>query len=229
MDIRKWFNQNFHSVATFKKHLKTKVLVFVLVIGLPLQMCTPGGGDDCNCGPITGAYFDIQGMEMTQYKKTGEDTFEQMEENEVVDYSEYKSLLITYDVDFISQRPKHNRMPSFSLVPSAYACSCRQNGDDGSKFEKLSSLTVITLNDFDENHRANDTLNDIMIVEGAYFEEDRYLQDYLANDTLNVQFPFIRLKVDRKPTLNENYKIRVKVELSTGEVYEKESTSIKIR
>ena len=68
-----------------------------------------------------------------------------------------------------------------------------------------------------------------MIVEGAYFEEDQYLQDYLANDTLNVQFPFIRLKVDRKPTLNENYKIRVKVELSTGEVYEKVSETIKLQ
>ncbi|QQX77160.1 MULTISPECIES: hypothetical protein [Aequorivita] len=216
-------------MKNFKNSIKTKVLVIALVVGLPLQMCSPNGSDDCNCGPITGAYFDIQGMEMTQYKKTGEDTFEQMEENELVNYSDYKSLLITYDVDFISQKPKRTKMPSFSFIPSAYACSCRENGDAGSKNEKLTNITVITLNDFDDNHRANDTLNDIMIVEGAYFEEDQYLEDYLVNDTLNVQFPFIRLKVDRKPTLNENYKIRVKVELSTGEVYEKISKSIKIR
>lgn len=214
-------------MQTFIKSIRTKVLVFILVIGLPLQMCSPENGDDCNCGPITGKYFDINGMELNNYKKVGENSINRMIENEAVSYEEYAGLGVEYEVDYISR--KNTRKPAFSLIPSAYACSCIYDGELGSKFEKLSNITVITLNDFDETHRANDTLNDLIIVKGFYLQEDQYLQDFLINDTLNIQFPGIQLKVDRKPTLNENYKVKVVVELSTGEVYEEISESIKIR
>ena len=211
----------------FKENLKTKVLVFALLIGLPLQMCTPGGGDDCNCGPITGRYFDINGMGLKNYKKVGENSLRIMLPNEAVSYGDYAGLTVDYSVDFISQI--QSRWPSLSFIPSAYACSCIFDGESGSKFEKLSNLTVITLNDFDEAHRANDTINDLIIVKGIYFEEDAYLQAYLENDTTNIRVPAIQLLVDRKPTLNENYKVKIKVELSTGEVYEKVSETIKLQ
>lgn len=214
-------------MQTFLKSIRTKVLVFALVVGLPLQMCSPENGGDCNCGPITGAYFDINGMNLNNYKKLGENSVVRMIENEAVPYAEYVGLIVEYEVDYISQnRPKR---PSFSLITSAYACTCVTDGDRGSKYEKLSNITVITLNDFDETHAANDTINDIVLVKSFYSQEDVYLNDYLVNDTLNIQFPGIQLKVDRKPTLNENYKVKVILELSTGEVYQKVSETIKIR
>lgn len=214
-------------MRTFQKNIRTKVLVFALLIGLPLQMCTPGGGDDCNCGPITGRYFDINGMLLNNYKWVGENSVSLMVPNEAVSYNDYAGLTVEYSVDFISQ--KRSKWPNFSLTPSAYACSCVGNGESGSKNEKLSNLTVITLNDFDENHRANDTINDLIVVKGFYNQEDQYLEDYLVNDTINIQFPGIKLMVDRKPVLNENYRVKVIVALSTGEVYQKVSESIKIR
>ncbi len=212
---------------TFIKRIRTKILIIALVVGLPLQMCSPENGGDCNCGPITGRYFDIQGMEMHSYKKTGENSAARMEENEVVDYNNYSGLNVAYTVDYISQA--RSRWANFSLIQSAYACSCVGNGDSGSKNEKLSNITVITLNDFDEAHRANDTINDLILAT-AYTLEDEYLEDYLLNHTEeNILFPGINLRVDRKPTLNENYKVKVIVELSTGEVYQKISENIKIR
>lgn len=214
-------------MITFIKNTRTKVLVFTLVIGLPLQMCSPDNGGDCNCGPITGKYFDIRGMELISYRTTSENTYSSMLPNEAVPYDEYAGLRVDYEVDYISQRrPKR---PSFSLIQSAYACSCIFDGELGSKYEKLSNITVISLNDFDETHSANDTINDLIMVKGFYSQEDQYLQDFLVNDTLNIQYPGIQLKVDRKPTLNENYKVKVLVELSTGEVYQETSESIKIR
>jgi hypothetical protein len=213
----------------FNKSIRTKILVFALVIGLPLQMCSPNddNGDDCNCGPITGAFFDIKGMDLFNYKRVEENSVKLLEENEVVFYSDYESLLVEYNVDYITQRqPKRS---SFSLIPSAYACSCIYDGYAGSKIEKLSNLTVITLNDFDETHRANDTINDLILVKGSYSQDDEYLEAYLLADTTNIQIPGIALKVDRKPTLDENFKLRIIVELSNGEVYEKVSKSIKIR
>lgn len=213
-------------MKNFKINIKTKVLLIALVVGLPLQMCSPNGSDDCNCGPITGEYFDIKGMELNNYKKTGEHSAAVMDENEAVFYSDYSGLNVEYSVDYISE--SHSQWPNFSLIPSAYACSCVYDGDRGSKNEKLSNITVITLNDFDESHRANDTINDLILAT-SFSLEDEYLEDYLLNQTENIPFPEINLKVDRKPTLNENYKVKVVVELSTGEVYEKISESIKIR
>ncbi|HLW32981.1 MAG TPA: hypothetical protein VKX40_12005 [Aequorivita sp.] len=209
-------------MKSFKKNIKTKILVIALVMGLPLQMCSPNdSGDDCNCGPITGEYFDIKGMELQNYKWVGPNSISPIKENEAVPYGDYAGLGVAYIVDYISQR--RAKRPGFSLTSSAYACSCIQDGDRGSKYEKLSNITVITLNDFDETHAANDTINDLIMV------KDEYLLDYLAKDTLNIQFPGIQLKLDRKPTRDENYKVKVVVELSTGEVYQNISKSIKIK
>ena len=214
-------------MKTFLKSIRTKVLVFALVVGLPLQMCSPENGGDCNCGPVVGRYFDINGMDLNNFKKTGDNSVAKMIANEAVPYAEYAGLAVEYQVDYISQ--SRSKRPSFSLISSAYACSCIGDGDYGSKYEKLSNITVITLNDFDETHAANDTINDIVLVKSFLSEEDSYLNDYLVNDTLNIRFPGIQLKVDRKPTLDENYKVKVIVELSTGETYQKVSESIKIR
>lgn len=215
-------------MRTFLKSIRTKILVFALVVGLPLQMCSPeGNGGDCNCGPVTGRYFDINGMELNNYKTVGTNSVSLMVEDEVVQYADYAGLAVEYSVDYISQ--SRSKWPSFSLIPSAYACSCVFDGELGSKNEKLSNLTVITLNDFDEDHLANDTINDLIVVKGFYNQADQYLEDYLVNDTINIQIPGIQLNIDKKPTLNENYKVKVIVELSTGEVYQKESASIKIR
>ncbi len=214
-------------MRTFLKSIRTKVLVFALVVGLPLQMCSPENGDDCNCGPITGRYFDINGMELNNYKTVGTNSVSLMVADEAVQYDDYAGLLVDYSVDYISQ--SRSKWPSFSLIPGAYACSCVSDGDRGSKNEKLANLTVITLNDFDDDHLANDTINDLIVVKGFYYEGDQYLEDYLVSDTINIQFPGIQLLVDKKPALNENYKVKVIVELSTGEVYQKVSESIKIR
>ncbi|MDC7999613.1 hypothetical protein POV26_01030 [Aequorivita todarodis] len=62
-----------------------------------------------------------------------------------------------------------------------------------------------------------------------YSQVDEYLPAYLVNDTINIQFTGIQLFVDRKPTLDENYKVKVIVELSTDEVYQKVSESVKIQ
>ncbi len=214
-------------MQNLKKSIRVRVLVLGLVIGLPLQMCSPEASDDCNCSPITGSYFDIKGMEMSNYRKIDENSVKRMLENEAVPYSEYEGLSVEYQVDYISHRS--HAQPSFSMINSAYACSCVYDGYAGSKNEKLTNISVITLNDFDENHKANDTINDLIIVKGYYFQENEYLQDYLIKDTTNIKFQGIQLLVDRKPTLNENYKVKVVVELSTGEIYQDVSESIIIK
>ena len=203
------------------KSFKTRVVLFSLITGLPFIMCSPIN-DDCNCDPVTGEFFDIHGIEViNQYKKTGENSIDIIAENEIVPFEKYNGLSVNYAVNYITNIPK--KKSSFSSIYSAYACSCIYNGEAGSKNEKYANITVITLNDFDEAHRANDTINDLMLV------KDEYLSDYLQNDTINIRYQGIRLMLDRKPVLNQNFKAKVVVELSTGEIYQDESYSIIIQ
>ncbi|MBT0607463.1 hypothetical protein [Aequorivita echinoideorum] len=212
-------------MKTFVNNTKTKIIVIALVVGLPLQMCTTNN-DDCNCGPIAGEFFDITGMDLSSYERIDENEVEILEENEAVAYDTYDGIQLEYDVDFISEASQKSL--GFSLISSAYACSCKQDGYAGSKFEKLSNLTVTTLNDFDEDHLAGSVINDLIVVKSSFRDANgEYLQDFLENYAeSNISDPYLNLKVDRKPILDENFKVRVKVELSTGEVYEEVTSNI---
>lgn len=209
--------------------LRTRILAGILIIGLPLQMCT-NNDDDCNCSPVA-PFFDITGVVSSHLKKESGNNAEVLDDGDSVLYENYIGLNTGYEADFISSNYFFNTS-DFSLIPSAYACSCIQPGHSGSKNEMLVNLTVITLNDFDETHLANTTINDIVQIEeflnfGFDVSEDApYIPQYLENQTSNISSQVFRLKVDRKPSLNQNFKVKVIVELSTGEIYETISETI---
>ena len=103
---------------------------------------------------------------------------------------------------------------------SAYGCSCAYDGDSGSKEEQLEKVTIITLNDFDDDHLANDTINDLFVSNLNYLP----IEDYIANNNDNIRDPYEGFRLEKAPVLNKNFKAKVIVELSTGEVYEAETT-----
>ena len=54
---------------------------------------------------------------------------------------------------------------SFSLVPSAYALSCPDDGEGGTK-EKIAAIDLIALTDYNGNYKTGDQLNDIIKIDG---------------------------------------------------------------
>lgn len=191
------------------KNIKTFALIFLLTIGFTFQNCN-------KCPPFEGGYFDIRGFEIVNYTTSSGDV---IEENQEVEFSFYGSLALAFEVDYLVNHIEEKFPMNFSLMNTAYAEDCSSNGVNGSKQESIQSLTVVTLNDFNNEYMANDTINKILNVRGTQFN----LDEYLANDSSLVQSELFELNLSNPPTLNEEFKVKMILELSTNETYQAES------
>ena len=218
----------FLSQMKIAKTMKTRsvILSLFLAIGFTFQNCNPFEVD-CNCKPITKPYFDIQGIELIQYKKRGECCADKLANQEEVFLSDYSGLSINFKAENIALNESLKAIRVFSLMSSASACSCFYDGELGSKNERLKSLNLITLNNFDKNHLANDTINDLFNVN--LFGNRIDLNKYLSQDTSLIKYNSILVELKKAPDLNEEFKVKVVMGLSTSETYESVSYPIKIK
>ena len=197
------------------KKIKILLLMILFTTGLALQNCD-------SCPPFEGGFFDIQGVEIINYTTTLGD---EIEENQVVEFAFYGSLALAFQVEYLVNNWDHNHSLGFSFMNAAYAEDCLFNGVNGSKEERINSLTVLTLNDFNEEYKANDTINELLNVRGTPYN----LNEYLAVDTSFIQNESFELDLRIPPTLNEEFKVKMILELSTNEMYEAESIPFIIR
>jgi len=194
------------------------LLTLFLTIGFFFPSCIVSDDDDCNCGGSR--FFDVEGLEILSFKDDSRSSINLP--GETISLATYGGLYIDYLARYHAQlTPKRDW--SFSLMNTAYACSCIV-GFDGSKEEELVSFSITTLNDFDNDHLAGSDIVDLFDVRGTFFsEENESLSDYLANMTGKLMQEDMLLMPTKVPELNAEVKVRVRMELSTGEVYEADS------
>ena len=196
---------------------------FLFLTGLTFSNCGLYD-DDCNCPPVIGAYFDIRGIEsLVHHRKIpNTNSAPPMGDGETVPFDEYYGVLINYQLDYISQHKPEK--PFFGSAGRLMACSCVNNGDAGAKTEKLKSVTVITLNDFNTQYSTGDTLNDLITVQGQPLED--YLQ---STRNERIKYQNLTLGLSEAPETNPEYRVKVIVELDNGETYERESPTVIIQ
>jgi len=117
---------------------------------------------------------------------------------------------------------------SFSLMPTANACSVIP-GTEGSKEEALVNFSITTLNDFDTEHLANSNINDLFDYHGGFFkalDNPIPLTQFIDEQTENLEQEDMILELKKAPEMNPEFKIKILMELSTGEVYEVEAAPI---
>ena len=193
---------------------KIAFLTLLLTIGFTTQQC-----DNCSCPPVDFPYFDIYDIELNHSAvyETG------TTDGDPVTFANYIGLNIQYLYTVLAnKKPKNNW--NFSLMSSAYGCSCAYDGWHGSKEEKLEKVTIITLNDFDDDHLANDTINDLFVSGLEYLS----IEEFLEKSDENIRDAYLDFKLQKAPVLNKNFKAKIIIELSTGEVYEAETEEIEI-
>ena len=205
--------------------MKTKISIITLflITGFGFQNCNPYD-IDCGCPSPIGEYFDIEGITLSKRKSSGTCCTAVLQENEEISFSDFYGIVLQYEVRFHSSNHKPQNSWGFSLINSAYACSCVENGWLGSKEEKINNLSIITLNDFDDNHIANEEINDLFEVRTRENLFD--LTEYLAQDTSLIEFRELDLKLKQAPVLNDTFAVKIMLELSTQEVYESESIPV---
>ena len=203
---------------------KTIFLTLILSVGISFQSCEKiEFGNSCGDLPqFLGSYFDIHGINVINYKKRGECCADPIGQGESVSFSDITNINIRFLVDYMALN-KDRQRSVFSLMKTLNACTPALNGQLGSKTEKLNSFSIITINDFDSSHLANDTINDLL-----YCGKKQDFKEYLAQDTGLLKVTEFYLALKTRPVLNNEFKFKVMVELSTGEHYQANSVPFRI-
>lgn len=113
--------------------------------------------------------------------------------------------------------------PTPSLFSSAYAFSCPQNGQNGSRVS-LEELEIITLYDIDEEHKKGSPVNDLFD-----FEEigNRLpLSFYLSGNDRRIRGETALLRLNQKPQLSDTCAFKISVILDNGKKFTSISTPV---
>src|SRR5688572_11357919 len=195
------------------KALIAILLTIILITGI-------GGCSGCG----DGNYEDINKMEIWALHAGGQGSVEEIKP------VAYDSVIVQASFSGTYYSVKTN-VNSFNFLPSAVA-SDDCPGNLGSK-ETIENITVITLTDFDNDFKANDTINSIVEATDYFIpiyssREFKDLSQYLAEiqpgiytNNINTNAGlFLRLK---KKSTQKVIKLRVEVAFTNGEKYSAET------
>jgi hypothetical protein len=124
------------------------------------------------------------------------------------------NIALNFKVDYLAS---HNHSNSASFFSALNACTCLQSGRLGAKNEKISNLSIITLNDFDTTHLANDTINDLF--DNITYKNKQDLNTFLATDTSFIKNTGLSISLKTAPQINKQLNFQAIIKLSNGEVY----------
>lgn len=201
------------------KNLKY-LLTLYLIFGLLFFNCSKEEMNNNNpdqCPELIGDYFDINGINSVEH--LGRNNTLITDENTKISFNEYNGFLLDFSREYISLR--HKPKPN-NRLGNLYALSCLTNGYKGTKNETYKSISVITLNDFNNTFQAGDTINNILEV-----SENKKIEDIIFNST-NIVEPSLQFILTESPSINKLFKVRVYIELNNGEIYTKESKTIEL-
>lgn len=187
-------------------------IVFLLII--------INGCSDCDDEDLeqTKPYYDIIGINSKLAKITDISPIQYIQyemidsENDTINFDE---LFIRNFADL--RFHAFNTVKNFgTFLNSAYACEPLPAGYKGTD-EKIDKIIIKSINNFDSNHLAGDTLNDFFnYVEGTKIKFS--LNDYTK--TFPIQAPMdFGLQLNTKPKLNLKHKFIIEYYQTNGEYY----------
>ncbi|GAA4372871.1 hypothetical protein GCM10023186_02810 [Hymenobacter koreensis] len=181
----------------------------MLLLWAPLYACE----DECGSEPAL-AYFDVEGANLFALNSPANQTSRSIVPNESVSRPNLL-LAMSLPVRYYSSAPARggNR---------AYACSPLEPGQLGTD-ERVDSLTIRSRFDYDAQHPAGSSLNDLVALDylpsGLILEPNRIAE---ANGQPLKQLNF---RLRRAPTASGPQQFRVRLRLTNGEVYTAETVS----
>jgi len=174
----------------------------------------------CDRCPQTEKYYDIEGVhlqnEFNSLARTNPN-FEAFYSQDSVKF-EYFTLKTSYSLRYYSLQQQN----AFSFIPAAYALDCVEPGNGGTK-EKIESLTLLALSDYNSRFKTGDTLNAIINVNGLS------VSNYIENQNqFTVDLFGFLINLTEKPDTAVKHSFKLIYKLQNGEIYEAESQPIKI-
>lgn len=171
------------------------------------------------CGP-TYPYFEIQSLQPHNLKFTNQrlNPWAEIEPAEVLNWQDY-FIRVEFEATYIASTPGYQQGANLC------ALSCFENGYAGSTVG-LDALTVITINEYNENYAAGDTVNDIVLTnDWTYLVEDyeefvpvsQYIKD--SEETISDQTFEVRLTEAPQEDLSTQ-QFKIVYHLENGDLFE---------
>ncbi|MDO1447108.1 hypothetical protein Q0590_12640 [Rhodocytophaga aerolata] len=173
----------------------------------------------CSC-PDTPDYFDINGLELTVYKYDQQTDKYTAVENDLWLTMDKFYLKLNFNFHY------YGSLRQFTNPYAAYALTCEDRGHRGTD-EKIESLHIVTLTDFDTQHLQGDTLDNLFSV-SHYGTGQKMPLSQLVADTSRIYYRDIILYMEQKPGQNP-IQFQIDMQLNTGEKYSVTSRNMMIR
>lgn len=135
-----------------------------------------------------------------------------------VSFDEYV-LQLQYDVQYHSEA----KTKSLSLFSPAYAFTCPEDGQSGSRVS-LEELEIITLYDIDDQHKKGSPVNDLFDFE--HIGHRLPLSYYLSLNERNLLDETALLHLNHQPQLSDTCAFKISVILDNGNKYTSISTPV---
>lgn len=202
---------------------KTKFFTFILFIGVNVSCYF--WIDDCTGPEYDPSYFNIIGLEAGIYsdqwqRRFAEDTL----------MSSDLHVFFDFQMEFFSFFKPQQAQPFLSFGNSAYACSPLPRGSGGSKTERFEKISIITLFDFNEKYKAQDTITEIVDFSLGGIENP---SPYYFGNNLDLEafgpYPLLELANFSQTEVLKPFQVKLIVKLNTGEEYEAISPVVNIR
>lgn len=195
-----------------------KASVFRVAMGIGMALFLPTLVQSCCSGDLD-SYFDVTGLRVRNIEDggrtrndyiPGQDSYRNVSEAYTESYGLYVSPQLRY----------------YASVPAAaalHACSPDEGGK-GTR-EIIEDIQVTSNQDFDEQHPAGSSLNDLFSINDIYTHELIELNQFLQGNPAARREKFI-LRMRKKPTKSMIHQFTIKYAHTDGERFEETAKPI---
>jgi hypothetical protein len=212
--------KGFHK-TNLTMRFKAFFLSAVLTSGFVIPSCDP-----CDHDPVPN-YFDIEGISLVNREGVTSSSNLPIKDSSSVNFENYWFTMDFGVSYFFGQASEPNSSFQLNMMGSALACRYPDKGYQGAQ-EKIESLTITTLNDFDDTHLAGSNINDLLNI----FDINSGMQDlddYLGKNISYIKNVRMLFELKEKPTISSFFKAKVVLKLDNGEEYTAENVEIELR
>ena len=185
------------------------LLLFSGVIFLP--NCTR-----CRCPEIEDPYFDISNIQTGHISTMS--GFVNLDKP--IAKHEYAGIALSLEVEYLASMSFTN-----PFIHSAMACSCPEPGDLGAKNERFESIVVTTVNDFNQDIQAGDTITGLFSIRADL--DTTTIDAFIDGQEENIRTQWYELYLNAEPDNDTlGFEVEVQVTLSNGETYTKRTGAV---
>lgn len=194
------------------------LLTGILAVGFILPGCNNDSGCDCS---FVKKFFNIEGINTAVGEQFGTDA------SDAFQWEDFRGQ-IGYTTEYygdLNEAKEEKTFYTFSLIPSASACSCAPDGWKGSE-EGIDSLVITTTHDYNASFAAGSDITSILELNYLGENYEHYQDFMIRNDELIFEQQHI-YRLLQAPDANDiPFQLTIRLVLDNGEVYENTTDEI---